>query len=217
LLYAASAPVRKTTGPRSVGSAGYDRRTRSSDCDAVAMTETQPLKVFALIWLLAVAIITGSVAEANASPWWPSSDLAAAGAYCGGSKGNSRDGPVSVPVQKEGLAVDLDARRQRYRPGDTVLARVENIGSEPVLDSPEYQVDRFIRHRWKRVGPKAYGWPRQPSPLLSSGRARCFAFSVPESAAAGRYRVLKAIEHSAEGDRSALVLSLGFRVVLRGP
>jgi hypothetical protein len=157
----------------------------------------------------------GRVSNAEAEPWWPAADLGAAGAYCG-SKGSSRDGPVSVLVQEIGLAVNLDAKRRKYRPEEIVVARVENVGSELILDPPEYQVDRFVGQRWKRVGPKGYGWPRRPPPLLSSGRARCFGFTVPRLASPGRYRVLTPVEYRSDDGLSVIMLSHDFRV-LGGP
>lgn len=167
--------------------------------------------------------IAGLRTEADGKPWWPASQSDHGGRYCGlsqmdskrtGSAG-SRDGPIRVHVSGPGLRVRLGSDQRSYRRGEVVYARMENIGTERIYDPPEYQIDRLADDEWERVGPNGFGWPRSPSPLLTSGRARCINFRIPKRVPLGFYRVVKRIEYGGGpiGGRSPLLVSRRFQIL----
>ncbi len=98
---------------------------------------------------------------------------------------------VLTPKVEARLAI----KRTIYRPGDSIYARVENLGSTVVRDSSEYVVEvEEPSGAWTRVGPVGVGFPRGPGLPLGPGRARCFGLQVPSGAAHGDYRLTKQIE-----------------------
>jgi len=84
-----------------------------------------------------------------------------------------------------------------YRPGDAVLARVENLGTEYAFYGVPYRIERFDGSAWA-IAPES---PRGPTilVLLSSppGQTgdRCSVFSVPATMPAGRYRMSKDVSY----------------------
>jgi hypothetical protein len=167
-----------------------------------------------------VLTLGASPGIAHARAWWP---VANEGSYCGlsGEESNqpvprgSRNGPVRVEVLGPGLKVRIGSQRKTFHRGEAVHARVENIGTTPIIDVREYQVEWFREGIWQLVGPRGLGWIRSPSPILSSGRARCVSFGIPKHARLGLYRISKWVEYGPGlvNERSSQMVSRQFRVV----
>lgn len=168
-----------------------------------------------------VLIVLTMLASAYAKPWWPVFKPEGGG-YCGQvSKSmdqresrTRRDGAVKVEVRSRGLDVRLGTKQKSFKRGEVVYARIENLGTINIFDTPSYQVELLVGADWERVGPSGLGWPRLPPPIIQSGWARCFNFQIPKQAQLGHYRVVKLPEYGdgAIGERSTLTLVRRFRV-----
>lgn len=95
------------------------------------------------------------------------------------------------PTESARLALNSNS----YRPGQTVFARVENLGTELVGYGVPYAIERLSGSTWS----KAPESPRGPwiLPLLLSNpgmSGRCNGFWIPPDMPAGRYRVVKEID-----------------------
>jgi hypothetical protein len=99
--------------------------------------------------------------------------------------------------QREFWKPRLGLDRQIYRPGQRVLSRPENLGTETILFGAAYRVQQFKRGNWQAS-------PRDPIVgfqawlgFVGPGRAgRCSAFNIPRDFPPGRYRIVKEVGRS---------------------
>lgn len=99
-----------------------------------------------------------------------------------------------VRVVEPRLDVRLGINGRSFRAGETVLTRVNNLGTEPVLYGAGFSVERFEGSAWLRppeidLGP----WPLYLGLAGPGGRGRCSGFEIPADLPAGRYRVVKEV------------------------
>lgn len=103
---------------------------------------------------------------------------------------------VVKPTFHAGIAVNLD----QVRPGQRVLARVENRGTSWINFGLEYAVQRLEGDRWVEQDLGVDGW-LLPMILMSGGQSGwCMPYRVPADAAPGRYRFVKGLGFSGRRD-----------------
>jgi hypothetical protein len=105
---------------------------------------------------------------------------------------------VARPFWKARLALD----RRAYRPGQLVISRPENRGTESMSYGEDFGVQRWQDGRWASAPellPQAwflwlgYGGPGSPG--------RCSAMLLPRDVAPGRYRIVKQVTELVSGRR----------------
>lgn len=112
------------------------------------------------------------------------------------------------------LEVRISTMRRAYRPGETLLARVENVGTESVGYGAGYSIERLTDVGWSRVGPSRTVWPRYATGLGAGEAGECMSYAIPNDLPIGRYRFSKAITSgSLDGGAEALNYSAEFELV----
>jgi hypothetical protein len=112
----------------------------------------------------------------------------------------------------------LGLSRQVFRPGDEVLSRVENFGTETISYGEVFGIQRYKDGSWAHVDSPRQGW------LLWGGSAgpglagRCSALHLPRDFPPGQYRIVKEVEAPSrrEGERRPIYLTAPFEVTSRG-
>jgi hypothetical protein len=107
---------------------------------------------------------------------------------------------VVKPTFNAGIAVDRD----RARPGQRVLARIENRGTSWVSFGLEYAVQRREGGRWMAQDLGVDGWLL---PLITMGggfSGWCMPYRVPADASPGQYRFVKELSFGERHDKRAL-------------
>jgi hypothetical protein len=110
----------------------------------------------------------------------------------------------------------LKLDRTIARPGQRVLSRLENLGSDPIEYGEEFSVQRREGGRWNSarelLGEGA--WLLWAGGLSAGGIGRCNALRLPADTAAGRYRIVKDITRPNGGRRGKVFYVVApFRVV----
>lgn len=114
---------------------------------------------------------------------------------------------VVKPTFHAGIAVDRD----HVRPGQRVLARVENRGTSWINFGLEYEVQRLEGDRWVEQDLGVDGW-RLPMILMQGGQSGwCMPYRVPADASPGQYRFVKGLGFAGRGGKRA---TAAFRVGL---
>jgi hypothetical protein len=81
-------------------------------------------------------------------------------------------------------------------PGDTIAARIDNVGGVPVALPLSYAVEHWNGVTWQHIGPGSRPGPRRPGFLeeLPAGSTNgCVTFGIPSTAASGQYRFSQVI------------------------
>jgi hypothetical protein len=88
----------------------------------------------------------------------------------------------------------LGLSKQVAAPGQQVLSRVENLGTEPVLYGEEFYVQRLEDGSWVPV-PNATpgGWLRWLGKAGPGASGRCSAWHIPVDFPLGQYRIVKKV------------------------
>jgi hypothetical protein len=112
------------------------------------------------------------------------------------------------------LDVRLSGRGRTFHPGDVVIAREENLGTELVSSSYSYEVQRLTPRGWVFEGPKNLPVPLFNAPLWP-GRADCIELGVPPNASPGHYQLAKDFEDydSVSGKPLPFTLTREFDIV----
>lgn len=97
-------------------------------------------------------------------------------------------------------------------PGQTLFARVENLGTEFILPQSLFRIERAGEAGWTEVAtaPIPGLKPRIRSVLFGGEASRCVQYQLPPDFAPGAYRVSDQVSLSRRGSRE--VLSTRFRV-----
>lgn len=106
-----------------------------------------------------------------------------------------------IRVLRPSLDVRLTLNGMSFRPGDTVSARLENYGTEPLFYGLGYSIEYYDGASWARP-PTQPTYTVVPAIGLSSGpgqAASCWNFPIPTDAPSGRYRFVRDVEHFAGG------------------
>lgn len=103
---------------------------------------------------------------------------------------------VVKPTENSRLALNASA----FRPGQTIFAQLQNLGTKPLTYGYGYWIDKLTPSGWVEAPEN----PRMPVPaialVLRGGQAsKCESFDIPSSMPPGRYRILHG-EASAEFD-----------------
>lgn len=110
----------------------------------------------------------------------------------------------------------LKLNRTVARPGQRVLSRLENLGSELIEYGEEFSVQRREGGRWRSAMDLLGrgGWLLWAGGLSAGGIGQCSALRLPADTAPGRYRIVKDISRPG-GGRHGKVFSVTapFRVV----
>jgi hypothetical protein len=116
---------------------------------------------------------------------------------------------VARPFWKAKLGLD----RRAYRPGQLVISRPENFGTESMSFGADFSVQRWEDGDWvpaQQLQPGGF--------LLWLGIAgpgapgRCSALELPRDVQAGRYRIVKPVTRLAPGRDRSYFLTAPFRV-----
>ena len=109
-----------------------------------------------------------------------------------------------VRVLKPFRRVRLGISAETFKVGETLLGRLENIGTEEVLFGAPYAIETLLDGSWVRVGPGRHIWPRYIAGLKAGGAGGCIHYTIPSEFQAGRYRLAKQVEYE-EGDLSKVI------------
>lgn len=97
---------------------------------------------------------------------------------------------VVPPTWKPRLGLSHDI----VRPGERLLIRVENYGSETVTYGESFRVQRFEDGAWAPVADLTrHPWFMWLGALGPGGTGRCSSLSLPPDTAPGRYRIAKQV------------------------
>lgn len=92
------------------------------------------------------------------------------------------------------LRVSLGINGKRFRVGDIVQTRVNNIGTQAVLYGASFFVQRLEGAEWVSASGLDLGrWPMYLGVAGPGARGRCSGFQIPEDLPQGRYRVVKRV------------------------
>ncbi|HEV7770464.1 MAG TPA: hypothetical protein VGO66_07375 [Solirubrobacterales bacterium] len=82
----------------------------------------------------------------------------------------------------------------QFHPGDQVLSRVENFGTEPIVSGEEFRLQRYVGGAWfhRRI-PDRDGWLLWLGYTSAGGSGRCTPLSLPLSFPPGQYRIVKEV------------------------
>ncbi len=110
--------------------------------------------------------------------------------------------------------VKLGLNGHRFRPGQLVLSRIENLGTEQVMYGEEFRVQRFEEGSWESVSNGRQGWQLWLGMLGPGASGSCTSFRIPRDFEPGLYRILKEVgpEPWPRGKRS-YYLTAPFEVV----
>lgn len=112
--------------------------------------------------------------------------------------------------------VRLGLNRQRFKPGQTVLSRIDNFGSERASFGDGVGVQRRVGDRWVRARdmPPIFleMWEAWAPPAETAG---CIPFELPADFPSGQYRIVKRVGR-ADG-KSGAWLTAPFEVAGHAP
>ncbi|HEX2280291.1 MAG TPA: immunoglobulin-like domain-containing protein [Thermomicrobiales bacterium] len=96
-------------------------------------------------------------------------------------------------------SIRVGTDKRGYRPGETLFARVENLGTEPVRYRKPFAIDKLVNGAWIRVGPGDEIWLRDVARLGAGQAGECMAYRIPRGFGPGNYRVAKEVETVGSG------------------
>jgi hypothetical protein len=89
------------------------------------------------------------------------------------------------------IDVRLGLKHATYSPGDTLVSRLENIGTQDVAYGFGYAIEQLTPAGWLVVGPSRNPGPRSVR-VLPAGRAgECVSYRIPADMPEGHYRIGK--------------------------
>ncbi len=96
----------------------------------------------------------------------------------------------------------LGLDREEFKPGQAILSRVENFGTETVHYGDGFIVQRSKGERWIRV-PDRPGrvWALYLGVASAGSVGRCSAYRLARDAAPGEYRAVKEVERPSKGGK----------------
>lgn len=108
----------------------------------------------------------------------------------------------------------LALSRTVAHPGQMVLSRVENLGSEQVNFGEAFSVQRLEHGSWtKATGLGPEGWLMWLGILGPGGIGQCSALRLPKDVAPGRYRIVKEVGRGAWPKGKGTILRAPFEVI----
>jgi hypothetical protein len=108
-------------------------------------------------------------------------------------------------VVRPSWQVRLGLTRDKVRPGQRILGRLENYGSETVEYGEPFGVQRFEQGRWvSQPDLSPQGWLMWAGFLGPGGTGLCNALNLPPDTRPGRYRLVKGVEPGPRGASSIL-------------
>jgi len=114
------------------------------------------------------------------------------------------------------LPPTVDARmgtqKASYATGETLRARVENMGTTEVRFGAPFRVERLEGEEWTRVGPARHVWPRYLAFLRAGGASSCITFRIPSQFTPGKYRIGRSVEAGKRGEEVELEIYREFTV-----
>jgi len=111
-------------------------------------------------------------------------------------------------------AVDarMGTQRASYAIGETLRARVENVGTTEVRFGAPFRVERLEGEEWTRVGPARHVWPRYLAFLRAGGTSSCITFRISSQFAPGKYLIGRSVEAGKRGEEVELEIYREFTV-----
>jgi hypothetical protein len=109
---------------------------------------------------------------------------------------------------------NLRVGQDRLEPGQQLLVRLENYGSEPIAFDGHFSVQRFENGRWTRVSGLTRRRWRERTSLLGPGRtSRCTSLSLPIDTPLGVYQISKQVRTGRFPDGEDSRLAAPFEVI----
>ncbi len=87
------------------------------------------------------------------------------------------------------IDVRLGLKRATYSPGDTLVSRLENIGTQDVAYGFGYAIEQLTPAGWLVVGPSGYAAPRYVRVLPAGRASECVSYRIPADMPEGHYRI----------------------------
>lgn len=125
----------------------------------------------------------------------------------------------NVRVERKFWDARLGLNGDEFRPGDTVLNRLENFGTEAIAYGEEFRIQAYRGGQWVPVrNPSQEGWLLWLGYLNPGWAGECGALGLPDDFPAGEYRIVKEVGTSSwPQDGQSYWLTASFSVVKPGP
>jgi hypothetical protein len=103
--------------------------------------------------------------------------------------------PHRVKSVSSVVALHFITNKPNYRPGETVVFRIDNVGGRSVkLISEYFSLEQFVNGRWKVSPASPHAFSKIRLGILEPGKSGfCKRFSIPDSLEAGHYRFHKTV------------------------
>jgi hypothetical protein len=100
-----------------------------------------------------------------------------------------------VRVERKFWDARLGLNRQVFQPGQQVLSRVENFGTESILYGEDFRIQAYREGKWTRVRASSRdGWLLWLGSAGPGWAGRCSALRLPRDFPPGQYRIVKEVE-----------------------
>jgi hypothetical protein len=119
-----------------------------------------------------------------------------------------------VRVERKFWDARLALNSAAFRPGEQVLSRVENFGTETIAFGEEFRLQGYRGGSWVPVeGPLPDGWLLWLGYLAPGMGGQCSALRLPDDFPPGQYRIVKEVGRSSWPKSDGSFLTAPFEVV----
>jgi hypothetical protein len=95
-------------------------------------------------------------------------------------------------VVQRSVRVRLGINDRRFRPGQTIATRPEDLGTDTLRYGEEFDVQRRVDRHWRRYPPmNQNSWEAWLGVTGAGDAGSCSSFTIPTDTPKGRYRVVK--------------------------
>lgn len=98
-----------------------------------------------------------------------------------------------VRVERDFWDAKLGLNRHRFNPGNRILIRVENYGTEPIAFGEEFRVQAYRQGSWGHIRNPVAGWLLWLGYAPAGSAGRCSALRLPRDFPPGQYRIVKEV------------------------
>lgn len=118
-----------------------------------------------------------------------------------------------VRIIRSRLAIRFHTRMSSYRPGETAVFRIDNVGRISIgLIGEEFELERNENGRWKKDAASPDVFSKIRLGILGPGESGfCRSFPIPSDIAQGRYRFRKDVVISSTHRRQWLIARFDIR------
>jgi len=111
----------------------------------------------------------------------------------------------NIRVERKFWDARLGLNRKVFQPGNQVLSRVENFGTEAIEHGEEFRIQAYRDDNWVYVrDPSREAWLAWGGSARAGSAGRCSALRLPRDFPPGQYRIVKEVERPSrpKGKRS---------------